>query len=116
MEYLGRNALIVTVMFLISLTSCASGIQKLRKIDPGMTMAEVEAVMGRRDSFSSAEHEGHSFVLHKYTNRLCNGHVSLQEKCDFYIVYRDNSVVETGVSGVRSNPPAMQFLYLFVAQ
>src|SRR5262245_5493505 len=95
------------------LTSCASGIQKLRKIDPGMNMAEVEIIMGRRDSFASAEHKGQLFTLHKYTNRLCNGHVSLHEKCDFYIIFQESAVVETGVSSVRANPPTMQFLYLF---
>ena len=106
---------IFTLLIVVSvfLSSCASGIQNLRKIEPGMTTAEVEEFMGHRDSFSSAEHEGHSFILHKYTNRLCNAHVSLYEKCDFYIVYRDGKVIETGVSGVRANPPNMQFLYLF---
>ena len=112
LEYLCAGVVISS----ICLIGCASGLQRLRKIDPGMNMAEVESIMGRRDSFSSVEHEGHSFVLHKYTNRVCNGHVSLQEKCDFFIVYRDNSVVETGVSDVRANPPTMQFLYLFRAQ
>ncbi len=97
----------------VILSSCASGVQKLRKIDPGMSIADVEAIMGRRDSFAMAEHEGRQFILHKYTNRLCNAHVSLYEKCDFYVVFRDSAVVETGVSGVRSNPPSMQFLYLF---
>jgi hypothetical protein len=103
----------VAVILPIFLTSCASGIQRLRKIDSGMTMADVETIMGRRDSFASAEHKGQLFTLHKYTNRLCNGHVSLNEKCDFYIIFRENAVVETGVSSVRTNPPTMQFLYLF---
>lgn len=93
--------------------ACASGVQNLRKVDPGMAPADVEKFMGKRDSFSSAEHEGHTYILHRYTNRLCNGHVSLQEKCDFYVVYRDGAVIETGVSAVRTIPSNMQFLYLF---
>jgi hypothetical protein len=98
---------------MVIFAGCASGVQKLRKIDPGMSIADVEAIMGRRDSFAMAEHDSRQFILHKYTNRLCNAHVSLYEKCDFYIVFRDGAVVETGVSSVRSNPPSMQFLYLF---
>jgi hypothetical protein len=97
----------------VILSGCASGLQKLRKIDPGMSTTDVEAIMGRRDSFATAEHEGRQFMLHKYTNRLCNAPVSLYEKCDFYVIFRDSAVVETGVSGVRSNPPSMQLLYLF---
>jgi hypothetical protein len=97
----------------VILSGCASGLQKLRKIDPGMSMTDVEAIMGRRDSFATAEHEGRQFMLHKYTNRLCNAHVPLYEKCDFYVIFRDSAVVETGGSSVRSNPPSMQLLYLF---
>lgn len=101
------------VIAVVILSGCASGVQKLRKIDPGMSLVDVEAIMGRRDSFATAEHEGRQFILHKYTNRLCNAHMSLYEKCDFYVVFRDGAVIETGVSSVRSNPPSMQFLYLF---
>lgn len=95
------------------LSGCASGLQRLRKVDPGMNAKDVEIVMGKRDSFSSAESGGHNYTLHKYTNRLCNGHVSLSEKCDFYIVYRDGEVIETGVSDIRELPSNMQFMYLF---
>jgi hypothetical protein len=112
----GMNRTRIFTLFMFSIilfSACASGVQILRKIDPGMTPAEVENLLGRRDSFSSTNREGHIFVLHKYTNRLCNAHVSLNEKCDFFIVYRDGIVVETGVSGVRTNPSNMQFLYLF---
>jgi hypothetical protein len=85
----------------------------LRKVDPGMSYSEVQKVMGKRDSFSTAVNNGSTYALHKYTNRLCNGHVSIDEKCDFYIVYENDLVIETGVSDVRSVPSNMQFLYLF---
>ncbi len=111
MKFIFHSA--VAMLCLVLIAGCASGVQKLRKIDPGMSQSDVEAIMGRRDSFASAVHEGSSFTLHRYTNRMCNAHLSLHEKCDFYVVYRDERVVEVGVSQVRSNPPQMQFLYLF---
>ncbi len=110
MNIIKKSILLFISLFLIS---CASGVQNLRKIEPGMTSSEVESLMGRRDGFSSAQHEGDTYVLHKYINRLCNAHVSIYDKCDFYIIYRNGFVIETGVSNVRSTPPNMAFLYLF---
>jgi hypothetical protein len=58
------------VIAVVILSGCASGVQKLRKIDPGMSLVDVEAIMSRRDSFATAEHEGRQFILHKYTNHF----------------------------------------------
>jgi len=45
------------VILALLISGCASGTQVLRKIDPGMSSAQVEEIMGRRDGFSSAERE-----------------------------------------------------------
>src|SRR5690606_29639165 len=101
----------VTNLLIFSLLiSCASGVQKLRKINPGMSPSEVTQIMGTRDSFKSAENEGSTFTLFQYTNQLCNGHVSIYEKCDFFVIFKDNKVVETGVKDVRNNAPNMHYL------
>jgi len=97
----------------VLLAGCASGVQKMRKVDPGMDYAQVDTVMGKRDTFKSVEKDGNTYTLYKYTNQLCNGHVSLYEKCDFYITFRDGEVVETGVSDVRGTAPQMQYIHLF---
>lgn len=84
----------ITTIFLavvILLTGCASGVQQLRKVDPGMTVDQVEDAMGRRDGF-------------------CNAHVSLYEKCDFFVIFKDGKVIETGAKDVRAVSPNMQLL------
>ena len=105
--------LIFLVMTLALLISCASGVQKMRKLDPGMSPADVDKIMGRRDSFRSVEHNSDTYTLYQYTNQLCNAHVSYLEKCDFFVIFKNDKVVETGVRNVRSQMPNMQFLYLF---
>jgi hypothetical protein len=97
----------------IILSACASGVQKMRKINPGMSPEQVSEIMDERDGFSTVEKDGNTYTLYKYTNQFCNAHVSLNEKCDFFVIFKDNKVVETGVSNVRANAPNMQFLYLF---
>lgn len=103
-------AILAACVFVVG---CASGVQKMRKVDPGMEYAQVDEVMGKRDSFKSAEKDGSTYTLYQYTNQLCNGHVSMYEKCDFYIVFKDGKVVETGVADVRGATPNMQYIHLF---
>ena len=107
-----KNLLVLFIMA-ISLSGCASGLQKMRKIDPGMNAVEVDQIMGRRDSFRTVEHEGSTYTLYEYTNQFCNAHVSLYEKCDFFVIFKNGKVIETGVRDVRSQMPNMRFLYLF---
>ena len=98
---------------LVLVTSCASGVQKLRKIQPGMNATQVDEIMGERDGFKIAKKDGSDFLMYSYTNQLCNGHISYREKCDFFVIFRDNQVIETGTKDVRSNTPAMQYMYVF---
>ena len=93
--------------------SCASGVQKMRKLNPGMSPSEVDIIMEERDSFSTVEKDGDVYTLYQYTNQFCNAHVSLNEKCDFFVILKNNKLIETGVKNVRSNMPQMQFIHLF---
>lgn len=104
---------VVLFSCILILSACASGVQKMRKINPGMSPEQVTEIMDERDGFSTAEKDSSTYTLYKYTNQFCNAHVNLQEKCDFFIIFKDNKVVETGVSNVRTNPPNMQLLYMF---
>lgn len=101
------------VIIALLVQSCASGTQKLEKIDPGMSFSEVNEVMGRRDSFKTIQQGSDTFTLYQYTNNLCNGHVSMYDKCDFFVIFKNGGVIETGVADVRSNRPNMTFMYLF---
>ena len=103
----------VAIILALMLLGCASGTQVMRKIDPGMSSAQVEEIMGRRDGFSSAERDGHKYTLYQYINRYCNANQSLWDKCDFFIIFKDDRVIETGVKDVRSANPNMQFMYIF---
>lgn len=106
----------IIIFTLIFLSGCASGVQKMRKLNPGMSPAEVTKIMEERDGFSSVEKNGDVYTLYKYTNQFCNAHVSLREKCDFFVIFKNNKLIETGVKNVRVNSPNMQFLYIFQQQ
>lgn len=85
----------------------------MRKIQPDMTPSEVNEIMGERDGFKTVEKDGATFTLFQYTNQLCNGHVSIEEKCDFYVIFKNQRVIEIGTKYVRGAAPRMNFLYMF---
>ena len=101
------------IILALLLSACASGTQVLRQVDPGISSAQVEEIMGRRDGFSSAERDGHRYTLYQYINRYCNWNQSMWDKCDFFIILKDDRVIETGVKDIRSANPNMQFMYIF---
>jgi hypothetical protein len=108
-----RHLKFLSLFICLFCIACASGVQKMGKIQPNMTPAEVSEIMGDRDGFKSVEKDGATFTLFQYTNQLCNGHVSLEEKCDFYIIFKDQRVIEIGTKFVRGSMPKMNFLYIF---
>jgi len=103
----------ILLLLSIFMTSCASGVQKMRKLNPGMSPSEVNIIMEERDSFKTVEKDGDVYTLYQYTNQFCNAHVNLREKCDFFVIFKNNKLIETGVKDVRSNMPQMQFIHLF---
>jgi hypothetical protein len=105
--------IIVTLSLAIVCIACASGVQKMGKIQPDMTPAEVNEIMGDRDGFKTVEKDGATFTLFQYTNQLCNGHVSVNEKCDFYVIFKNQRVIEIGTKYVRGAAPRMNFMYIF---
>ena len=76
-------------------------------------MTEVDQIMEERDSFRTTEKDGDTYTLYQYTNQFCNAHVSMYDKCDFFVIFKNGKLVETGVKDVRSNMPQMQFIHLF---
>jgi len=106
-------SIIIVLTAIILIGGCASGVQKMRKLNPGMSPSDIDQIMGKRDSFSTVEKNGDIYILYQYTNQFCNAHVSIYEKCDFFVIFRNNQLIETGVKNVRSNMPKMQFIHLF---
>lgn len=104
---------LIVIVLIASIFGCASGVQLLRRVEPGMSPSQVDEIMGRRDSFRSAEYDGSNYTLYEYHNRYCNAHRSLYDKCDFYVIFEDDRVVETGVREVRSQMPNMHYLHVF---
>ena len=83
------------LLLVVVLSGCASGLQNMAKINPGMSMNDVTEIMGNRDSFKNVQKDGHEYTLFKYTNRHCNLHTSLREKCNFSIIFKNGKVIET---------------------
>ena len=104
---------LIIFAMILTIAGCASGVQKMRKIDPDMSFSDIDTIMGRRDSFRSVEHEGNNYTLYQYTNQFCNAHVSMYEKCDFFVIFKNGKVLETGVKNVRDKTPSMQYIHLF---
>ena len=105
--------IIATVALALVCIACASGVQQMGKIQPDMTPSEVNEIMEDRDSFKSIEKDGATFTLFQYTNRYCNWNVSVDEKCGFFVIFKNQKVVEIGTKYVRGSPPRMNLLYLF---
>jgi len=103
----------IIILTLVFLNGCASGVQKMRKLNPGMSPTEVNTIMGTRDGFSTIENKGDSYTLFKYTNQFCDTSVTFNEKCDFFIIFKNNKVIETGSKNIRATKPNMKFIYLF---
>ncbi len=103
----------IALLLILSSYGCLSGLQLLRQVDAGMSIEEIEVIMGRRDGFSTVQRDGHEYTLFQYINKLCDPTVNNRDYCDFYIILKDGYVIETGAKNVRSSSPNMQFLYIF---
>ena len=113
------NPIILVTMFLVPIIPNAESIQAMQKVKPLMTSSQVEQIMGASDSFKVAQKDGNDYVLNQWTNRLCNDWWNRvpahgEDKCTFYIVFKDDKVVEKGVSNIsKGESPNISFMYLF---
>jgi hypothetical protein len=108
-----KECILIPLIFV--LVACASAFNDLKRVEPGITFAEVEAVMGHRDVSKSVRSEGSLYELYRYENRLCSPNLSFWDRCDFLVIFRNGKVAETGVKEGRSYSPDMAFLSLFQA-
>ena len=72
-----------TIALTPSLFSCVTG-EKMSQLYPGMTKAEVVAVLGRPDGYKQIEaHE-----VYRYSNRLSSGWA--WDRADYNVVFKND--------------------------
>lgn len=81
-------------VFSIAITGCATG-EKVARISPGMSQAEVVGAIGRPDGLRK---DGEYTVL-QYTNRLISGWS--WDRADYFVIFKDDKVTEYGAGEVR---------------
>lgn len=88
-----KNLLVITFAF--SLTACATGENISSNIQPGMSEAQVEQVLGKPDGFKASG----DYTILKYTNRLISGWS--WDRTDYSFVFKDDKLTEYGAGAVR---------------
>ena len=84
----------ILCMLLIAITGCTTG-EKMSRISPGLSQADVVGTLGRPDGFRT---EGDYTIL-KYTNKLISGWS--YDRADYFVIFRDDKVTEYGSGEVR---------------
>ena len=84
----------ILCILLIIITGCATG-EKVTRLSPGMSQADVVRTLGRPDGFRT---EGDYTIL-KYTNRLISGWS--WDRADYFVILKDDQVTEYGSGEVR---------------
>ena len=84
----------ILCILLITLIGCATG-EKVTRLSPGMSQADVFGTLGRPDGFRT---EGDYTIL-KYTNKLISGWS--WDRADYFIILKDDQVTEYGSGEVR---------------
>jgi len=85
---------LILCILLIIIIGCATG-EKVTRLSPGMSQADVFGTLGRPDGFRT---EGEYTIL-KYTNRLISGWS--WDRADYFIILKDDQVTEYGSGEVR---------------
>ena len=91
-----KKALLVLMIALLS--GCATG-EKASKLEPGMSRAQLDAVMGRPDGYQQRD----GYEILKYSNRLMSGWS--WDRTDYVVLMKDGRVVEYGNGEVRERSP-----------
>lgn len=85
----------VVIFFCGLLISCATTGEKMSRISPGMTKAEVIDTLGNPDGFKKVG----DFEVLSYTHRLITGWA--WDRADYHIILKDGKVAEYGADEVR---------------
>lgn len=99
-----RQFMLLSVLFTAAfLGGCATG-EKAAKVDIGMSVTEVQRIMGRADSVSPRDIGGMQVVEHVYLNRLMSGWS--WNRADYVFQFQANRLVAYGPRNVVENDSA----------
>jgi hypothetical protein len=97
--------LFTAMLCVVFLTACTTG-ELMSNLRPGMTKEEVTRVLGNPDGFQSrGEYESL-----KYSHRLVTGWA--WDRADYFVILKDNRVVEYGAGEVRVKDMNSNVLFL----
>jgi outer membrane biogenesis lipoprotein LolB len=92
---------VILAVVVIALTACTTG-EKMSQVQPGMTMAQVKAVLGNPDGFRQVG----DVSYYQYSNRLTSGWS--WDKGDYEVAFRNGKVIGYGPTAIRPNPVQRQ--------
>jgi hypothetical protein len=97
--------LFAAILCVVSLVGCATG-ELMSSLRPGMSKEEVTGVLGNPDGFQSrGEYESL-----RYSHRLITGWA--WDRADYFVILKDNRVVEYGTGVVRVRDVNSNVLFL----
>lgn len=97
----------IAIILLLSnlLIGCATG-EQMSRLRPGMSKEEVTDILGNPDGFQGrGEYESM-----KYSHRLVTGWA--YDRADYFVILKDNKVVEYGTGEVRVKDMNSNILFL----
>jgi hypothetical protein len=97
--------LFVLILLLVSLIGCATG-ELMSRLRPGMSKDEVTNILGNPDGFQARS----EYEAIKYSHRLVTGWA--WDRADYFVILKDNKVVEYGTGEVRVKDVNSNVLFL----
>lgn len=82
----------------VLLAGCATG-EKIGRIEPGMSRAQVNSIMGAPDGYQQQS----GYEVLKYSNRMMSGWS--WDRSDYYVLLQNDKVTEYGNGTVREKTP-----------
>jgi hypothetical protein len=97
--------LFVLILLLVLLIGCATG-ELMSRLRPGMSKDEVTNILGNPDGFQARG----EYEAIKYSHRLATGWA--WDRADYFVILKDNKVVEYGTGEVRVKAVNSNVLFL----
>ncbi len=104
---------VIATLLILALSACSSTQSRLKRVDADMGFHEVEHIMGRPDASQTVRKDNAAYLLYRYDHRRCNPNLSLFEKCDFFVIFKNGKVVDTITKNGQNYSPHTDALYLF---
>lgn len=98
------NLFAAFVIVLALLAGCVTG-EKISKLTLGMTVSEVEKVMGKPDGVETMMDGKVRVVNYTYANRFISGFSP--DKADYLVVFRDQTLASFAPVNIRTYRPAL---------